>query len=114
MLQTAGHSHRAVVLLRLHLADGLYKAAHIHKLVLLEIVIKITDLVTKLPVIHQLNGLLGLALGLLEGWLIINIVFLVLTTLVQAKWGTEILRQISANPLTAWLYEHNFLLNTMK
>ena len=83
-------------------------------LILLKVIIKVTDLITKLPVIHQLNGLLGLALGLLEAWLIINIVFLLLTTLVQAKWGTEILNQISANPLTAWLYEHNFLLTTMK
>ena len=96
------------------ISASVYTALFVIFLILLKIVIKITDLVTKLPVIHQLNGLLGLALGLLEGWLIINIVFLVLTTLVQAKWGTEILRQISANPLTAWLYEHNFLLNTMK
>ena len=83
-------------------------------LILLKILIHATDILTKLPVLKQLNGFLGLVLGLLEAWVILNIIFLLLTTLIQAPWGADVLSRIRKNPLTEWLYQHNFLLKTVK
>ena len=74
------------------------------------VLVKVMDLITKLPVIHQMNGLLGLVVSVLEAWAILCVIFLILTTFVQAAWGRNLLAMIRENPLTAWLYDHNFLL----
>ena len=79
-------------------------------LILEAILVKLMDLITKLPVIHQMNGLLGMVVSLLEAWVILCVIFLVLTTFVQSEWGRNLLAMIRENPLTCWLYDHNILL----
>ena len=78
-------------------------------LILLKVLIHALNIVSHLPVLHQLNGFLGAVLALMEGWIFLNIIFLLLTTLIQAPWGKDVLMKIRENPLTDWLYQHNFL-----
>ena len=95
------------------ISAGAAVALFILSLILVRLLIKVTDLVNKLPVIHQLNGVLGAAAGLLEAWLILNVIFVVLTVFVRAEWANKVMLDIQNNPLTKWLYEHNFLLKIL-
>ena len=89
---------------------AVYFALFLVILVVEAILIKVLDLITKLPVIHQMNGLLGMGVSLLEAWVILCLVFLLLTTFVQTEGGRNLLAMIRENPLTLWLYDHNILL----
>ena len=67
------------------------------------------NLLAKLPVLKQVNATAGLAAGVLEGLLIVWILFVILTMFAGSEFGSKALAQISENPLLDFLYKNNLV-----
>ncbi len=70
---------------------------------------KVLDLVTKIPGIKQLNTILGGVAGLFEGLLVVWLLFTVITALGSSEFGQSMLALINENPLLSFIYENNFI-----
>ena len=71
------------------------------------IVIKVFDFVSKLPLIKNINQTGGLAIGLVQGLLIVWLGCLVVTAFGDKAWAQEAFRQINDNALLTFIYENN-------
>jgi len=69
----------------------------------------VLDLLSKLPVLHQINTLAGVAVGALEGLVILWIVFIVITMLGSTTFGQSCMAMISENKILSFLYDSNIL-----
>lgn len=67
------------------------------------------NLLTKLPLLKQVNATAGLAVGVLEGLLIVWILFVILTMFAGSDFGSKALAMISENPLLDFLYKNNLV-----
>lgn len=77
--------------------------------ILLSVLISVFDLLRKLPVIHEMDNLLGLTLGVMEGILFIWILCLVLMAFAGTSEGREIYAIVKNNDFLQFFYEHNLL-----
>lgn len=66
-------------------------------------------LVTKLPVVHSVDKILGVAVGVLETLLILWTVYTFVMMMDLGVIGDFILRCAADNTVLRWLYEHNQL-----
>lgn len=66
-------------------------------------------LVSKLPVIHSVDKLLGVLAGILETVLLVWTVYTFIMTFGMGTVGEKILTYTEANPVLLWLYRHNYL-----
>lgn len=69
----------------------------------------VLDLLSKLPVLHQINTLAGVAIGALEGLVILWIVFIVITMLGSTEFGQNCLTMIGESKILSFLYDSNVL-----
>lgn len=69
----------------------------------------VLDIISKLPVLHQINTLAGVALGALEGLVILWIVFIVITMLGSTDFGQSCMSMISQSKILSFLYDSNVL-----
>ena len=69
----------------------------------------VLDILSKLPVLHQINTLAGIALGALEGLVILWIVFIVITMLGSTAFGQSCMTMISESKILSFLYDSNVL-----
>lgn len=69
----------------------------------------VLDIISKLPVLHQINTLAGVALGALEGLVILWIVFIVITMLGSTDFGQSCMGMISQSKILSFLYDSNVL-----
>lgn len=69
----------------------------------------VLDLLSKLPVLHQINTLAGIAMGALEGLVILWIVFVVITMLGSTDFGQSCMAMISESKILSFLYDSNVL-----
>jgi uncharacterized membrane protein required for colicin V production len=67
------------------------------------------NLLAKLPLLKQVNATAGLAAGVLEGLLIVWILFVILTMFAGSDFGSKALAMISENPLLDFLYKNNLV-----
>ena len=67
----------------------------------------ILDIISRLPLLHQINQLAGLCAGLAEGVLLIWIFFIVLTMFAGTEFGTNSMQMISENVWLSFLYDNN-------
>lgn len=67
------------------------------------------NLLTKLPLLKQVNTTAGLAIGLVEGVLVVWILFVILTMFAGSEFGSKALALISENPLLNFLYKNNLV-----
>ncbi len=88
-----------------------YVAVFIVMLILLAIIGKMLNIISKLPLIKQANKLAGLLLGLLQGLLIVWTLFVVLTMLSSTALGKTGVDMINQNDFLSFLYNKNFLMN---
>lgn len=79
----------------------------------LRLVTMVTGVISMLPVIHQTNKLLGLAVGLVEGVLLVWIFFAVITALGSQQWAAQALADIGSNKILAFLYDNNYILKSV-
>ena len=71
----------------------------------------VLDLISKLPVLHQINTLAGAAVGALEGMVILWIAFIVITMLGSTEFGQNCLTMIGESEILSFLYDSNVLSN---
>lgn len=76
----------------------------------LHLLMKVTDLVAKLPVIHSMNALGGGIAGLVCGYLIMQILFLLITTFSGTSWGMSLMQQIQESSILTFLYNSSTMI----
>lgn len=76
---------------------------------LLGVVFFSAKLISKLPVIHWADKLLGMVAGILETVLILWTVYLFVMKSGLGMLGQQILVYTQENPILTWLYRYNFL-----
>lgn len=69
----------------------------------------VLDALSKLPVIHQLNAIAGIAFGALEGLVVLWLLFIIITMLGSTGFGQAALTMISESEILSFLYDHNFI-----
>ncbi len=69
----------------------------------------VLDIISKLPVLHQINTVAGIALGALEGLVLLWIVFIVITMLGSTGFGQACMAMISESKILSFLYDSNLL-----
>lgn len=77
--------------------------------ILLGILIHVLDLIAKLPVLNSINHAGGLAVGLVEGILIVWILFFVITLCQGSEFGSQMMESIGENPFLKLLYDNNII-----
>lgn len=82
--------------------------------VVLRILISMLDIIAKLPVVKEVNQLLGLAAGLIEGLLIVWVCALLVTAVAGTDFGQEIMKQIGDNSFLTFIYQNNPLMKILK
>ena len=69
----------------------------------------VLDLLSKLPVLHQINTVFGVAMGAVEGLVILWILFIVITMLGSTGFGQACMTMISESKILSFLYDSNIL-----
>lgn len=69
------------------------------------------NIISKLPILNQINKIAGLLVGGLQGLIIVWIFFVVLTFLSSSEFGVKAFEQINSNSILTFLYDKNILLD---
>lgn len=105
-------------------AIGNYLSKHISNMLIalilfvsLLIVVQIARLIiaslkfiTKIPIIHGINKLAGMCIGLVEGVILVWVAFLLFEKFDFGGYAIPMLQQIEQNAFLKWLYQQNYLL----
>lgn len=75
----------------------------------LHLLMGLLDIIGRIPVIHGINKVAGLGVGLLKGLVIVWVCCLVLSVFSGTQWGTGILGMVEENEFLRFLYNHNLL-----
>ena len=67
------------------------------------------DLITKLPVLKSINRLGGLIIGLMEGVLVVWLLFLLIVLCQNSELGKEMMTSIQQQPILKFLYDYNMI-----
>lgn len=78
--------------------------------IFLYIISKVLNLISYLPIVHQVNQLLGLVCGLIQGFLVLWILCIVLTPFSGTEFGLQIMKEVSENSFLSFIYNNNLLL----
>lgn len=81
--------------------------------ILLHLLMVVTDLVSRLPVLHSLNKTAGTLVGFITGYLVVQILFLVITTSSGTSWGMNLMKQINESDILTFLYNSNVMVKMM-
>jgi len=77
--------------------------------VLVSIIINTLDLISKLPVINEINKTAGLVVGFIEGLVVIWLAFIVINFLGTTQASDFLYSQIEENAIVAFVYNNNLL-----
>lgn len=69
------------------------------------------NIISKLPILNQLNKLAGLLVGGLQGVIVVWLLFVLLTVLGSTDIGKIAFEQIEDSMILSYIYDKNFLLN---
>lgn len=81
--------------------------------ILLRMIIMTLDIITKLPLLHGLNQVLGLFLGTAQGIMVVWIAFLVITVFARTQAGAELMRMVQESEILRRLYDANLFLKCL-
>lgn len=87
----------------------IYVCLNIVIYVILRIIMGAFNVVTRLPVVKELNKLAGFLLGLAEGIIFLWLLCLLLQACGSEEWAQEIFVQINESSLLSWIYNHNMV-----
>lgn len=76
----------------------------------LHLLINVIDLVAKLPVLSTFNQGGGALLGLVIGYLIMQVLFLIITTFSATSWGMSLMKQIQESSILTFLYNSSAMI----
>lgn len=77
--------------------------------IIIRIIVGTFDIVTRLPVIKEVNKLAGFAVGLIEGIILVWLLCLVLQACGSEVWAQKIFVQINDNSFLSWIYNNNLV-----
>lgn len=75
----------------------------------IKVVVLPAQLLAKLPVIHGVDKILGLILGILEAIAIMWALFSFIAAFGMGVWGDQIMLTVNGNGFLKYLYNHNYL-----
>lgn len=78
--------------------------------ILLFLIAKVLDLISKLPILNGLNKTAGLLVGLLQGLAVLWVLCIVLTAFSTSKIGQELFKMINDSRILTSIYDNNLLL----
>lgn len=76
------------------------------------ILISVTGVIGKLPIIHEANKIGGLVFGLVEGLLVVWALFMVITLFSSNEWASDALADINNNKILEFIYNNNLILKS--
>jgi uncharacterized membrane protein required for colicin V production len=79
-------------------------------LIILWIISIALDLISKLPLLNQINKTAGLLAGLVHGLIIVWLFFILLTVFGGAEFGQKALEMVEESKVLSIIYNNNFLL----
>jgi uncharacterized membrane protein required for colicin V production len=88
-----------------------FSATFIVMLILLWVVSIALDIISKLPLLKQINKTAGLMAGLLHGLVVVWIFFILLTVFSSTKLGQDAMELIGESQILGLIYNNNFLLD---
>lgn len=77
---------------------------------ILRIIISLLNVISRLPIIHEMNKLLGSAVGLVEGIFVIWVLCLFVTFMSGTHTGEMIMSAISSNSILSFIYNSNIIM----
>lgn len=78
-------------------------------IIVLGILIHVLDIISRLPGINSINHIGGLIVGLVQGLIIIWILFFVITLCQGNEWGNQLMISIHKNVFLKMLYDNNLI-----
>ncbi len=75
--------------------------------VILFFISALTDIVEKLPIIHQFNRMGGIIYGIIVGFFITNLILLIISFIAKANFNNRLEEQIQNTYITKLMYENN-------
>lgn len=78
--------------------------------IVLQLVVGLLDIVSRIPIIRGFNRLMGAAAGLLQGLLAVWLLMLLVALACTTAFGQQLLLQIQENAFLAWLFEKDVFL----
>lgn len=78
-------------------------------LILLVVAVHFLDVLAKLPVLRNINRIGGLAVGLLEGLIVVWILLLVIVLCQGTEFGRELMSSVQTNAFLKFLNDNNVL-----
>lgn len=80
-------------------------------LILLWVISIALNLISKLPILNQINKTAGMLAGFIQGLIIVWIFFLVITVFGGTEWGQEALMMVEQSEILGFVYNNNYLLS---
>ena len=77
----------------------------------LRVLCSVLDIISKLPLLNQLNKLTGLLVGAIHGFIIVWLMFVLLTAIAGTELGQKAFLLIEESPLLQYIYNNNLLLH---
>jgi len=78
--------------------------------IILKIITAVTGIISRLPVIHQADRLGGFVTGLVEGLIVVWLMFAIVTAAGNSSWAADILAQIHSNSFLEFVYNNNLIM----
>ncbi|MBE5964399.1 MAG: CvpA family protein [Lachnospiraceae bacterium] len=82
-------------------------------LIAVKMLIEFLDLVSKLPLLKEVNVLAGVALGFAQGILVVWIFFTAITIFSNTDFAKMMFEQINANPILTFINDNNYVLKLL-
>lgn len=79
-------------------------------LIILWIICFALNIISKLPILNQINKTAGFLAGLVQGLIYVWIFFILITVFGSAKFGQDAMKMIEESKVLSLIYDNNFLL----
>lgn len=110
-LEESGLYQRLAAGMSRYIVNGIAScAAWITGAILLAVLARLLHIVSRLPVIREVNHILGVASGLLLGLAVTWIFFYIITICCASPFGMMMTDYIHRSAILTWLYNHNVIL----
>lgn len=80
-------------------------------MVLLAVVVRILDLIAKLPVLKEANKGVGGFIGFISGMIVISLLMMVISSIITLQENKTLLDLVENGSISKWIYENNPLEN---
>ena len=78
--------------------------------IIMRIIIRCLNLLSRLPVIHTMNKMGGMLVGLLKGLILLWLICIVITIMSGTETGIYLYGQINESPFLKYIYDNNIIM----